>query len=122
MEFALSTQLLNDRLSINGNVDVTTNATANSTNNIVGDFDVDYKINKSGKLQIKAYNRANDNMIYENSPYTQGVGILYKEEFNSFGELFKNYWHAITSIFEGKKKENTDSVDNSSRQISRYKK
>ena len=122
MEFALSTQLLNDRLSINGNVDVTTNAAANSTNNIVGDFDVDYKLNKSGKLQIKAYNRANDNMIYENSPYTQGVGLLYKEEFNTFGELLKNYWHAITGIFEGKKKQRADSVDNSAQQINRYKK
>ncbi len=122
VEFALSTQLLNDRLSINGNVDVTNNATANSTNNIVGDFDVDYKINKSGKLQIKAYNRANDNMIYQNSPYTQGFGLLYKEEFNTFGELLKNYWNTITGIFERKKKQSADSVDNSRQQINRYKK
>jgi len=96
VEFALSTQLLNDRLSINGNIDVNTNATATRTNNIVGDFDMDYKLNKSGKLRVKAFNRANDDIIYENSPYTQGVGLFYKEEFNTFGELLKRYWEKLT--------------------------
>ena len=52
VEVALSTQLLNDRLSINGSVDMKTNATAKNTNKIVGDFDVDYKINKKGKLRL----------------------------------------------------------------------
>jgi hypothetical protein len=61
-------------------------------------------------------------MIYQNSPYTQGFGLLYKEEFNTFGELLKNYWNTITGIFERKKKQSADSVDNSRQQINRYKK
>jgi hypothetical protein len=93
VEFALSTQLLNDRLSINGNVDVTTNATAESSNNIVGDFDLDYKITE--KFRLKAYNHSNDNLLTEVSPYTQGVGVVFKEEFNSLGDLWKRYMHAI---------------------------
>jgi len=101
VEFALSTQLLNDRLSINGNVDVTTNATAESSNNIVGDFDLDYKITE--KFRLKAYNHSNDNLLTEVSPYTQGVGVVFKEEFNSLGELWKRYLHAIF----GKKNKNT---------------
>jgi hypothetical protein len=101
VEFALSTQLLNDRLSINGNVDVTTNATAESSNNIVGDFDLDYKITE--KFRLKAYNHSNDNLLTEVSPYTQGVGVVFKEEFNSLGELWKRYIHAIF----GKKDKNS---------------
>ena len=101
VEFALSTQLLNDRLSINGNVDVTTNATAESSNNIVGDFDLDYKITE--KFRLKAYNHSNDNLLTEVSPYTQGVGVVFKEEFNSIGELWKRYLRAIFS----KKNKNT---------------
>lgn len=101
VEVALSTQLLNDKLSINGNVDVTTNATAESSNNIVGDFDLDYKITE--KFRFKAYNHSNDNLLTEVSPYTQGVGVVFKEEFNNIGELWKRYLHAIF----GRKNKNT---------------
>ncbi len=90
LEVALSTQIFNDRVSINGNVGVGGQNTA--TSNIVGDFVVDVKLNKSGKLKLKGYNKANQNLIYEESPYTQGVGLFYKEDFNSWSELMKRYF------------------------------
>ena len=98
VEVALSTQLLNDRITINGNLDMGGNqvATTNATNtsNIVGDFNVDIKLNESGKLRVKAFNRSNDNFEYEN-PYTQGIGLSYQEEFNTFPELLSYYWNKI---------------------------
>lgn len=101
VEVALSTQLLNDRVSINGNLDVGGNelTTSNNTNtsNIAGDFVVDIKLNESGKLRLKAFNRANDKILYDYAPYTQGVGVSYREEFNNFGELLKRYWHKLFS-------------------------
>ncbi len=108
VEVALSTQLLNDRISISGNVGVggnqvtTTTSAAHTpgTTNIVGDFDVDFKLTDDGKLSLKAFNRSNDKFMYETSPYTQGVGVVYREEFNSVGELFNRYWN---SIFRGKR-------------------
>jgi hypothetical protein len=30
-------------------------------------------------------------LIYEYSPYTQGIGLFFREEFNSIGELFRKY-------------------------------
>ncbi len=96
VEVALSTQLLNDRISINGHVDVAGRQT--NTSNIVGDFDVDIKLNRSGKLRLKAFTRANDNLIRPHlSPYTQGVGLFYREEFDSFDELMKRYWSRLFS-------------------------
>lgn len=98
LEVALSTQLLNDKVSINGNLDMggTSNTPNNqNANNIVGDFEVDYKPWKSGKVRFKAFNRSNESYITELSPYTQGVGITYKEDFNYFGELLKRYWNGI---------------------------
>jgi len=98
VELALSTQLLNDRVSINGNLDMggnqqsTTAAANSSTSAIVGDFVVDVKLNKSGKLRVKAYNKANDNLLIEDSPYTQGVGLFYREEFNTIPELWRRYF------------------------------
>jgi hypothetical protein len=95
VQVALSTQLFNDRLTINGSVDVATNASVNASNNIVGEFDVDYKITKNGKFRIKTFNHANNELLYE-TPYTQGLGVTYKEEFNTAGELWRRYWRALT--------------------------
>ncbi len=93
IEVAMSTQLFNDRVIVNGNVDVggtqsqqKNTATTSSTSNIVGDFIVEFKLNKKGNIRLKAYNRANNNTLFEEAPYTQGVGIFYKKEFN---HLFK---------------------------------
>ena len=105
LEVALSTQIINDRLTLNGNLDVagiqntTTTTTTTNTNNIVGDFDIDFKITENGKLHLKAFNRANDNLLFQTSPYTQGVGILYREEFNNFPELINRYKDAIRKLF-----------------------
>lgn len=112
VEVALSTQLLNDRITINGNLDVGGNEmvanNATNTSNIAGDFVVDIKLNESGKLKLKAFNRANNRILYDYAPYTQGIGISYSEEFNSFGELLKRYLRKLT----GKKEEEVSLPDN----------
>lgn len=108
VEVALSTQLWNDRVTINGNVGVGGGVENSGTsNNMVGDFDVDVKITKSGKLRVKAYTKANDNTIYETGPYTNGVGIFYREEFNSLRELFSQN----TDKKKRKNKENKQQED-----------
>lgn len=96
MEFALSTQILDDRVSINGNVDVTSK---NNNNPIAGDFNIDVKLNKSGKLRLKAFARSNDELTQttEESNYTTGAGVLYREEFNNFNDL----WNRILHTFKG---------------------
>lgn len=94
VQVALQTQLFNDRLTINGSVDVPTNAAANESENIVGEFDIDYKLTRNGKLRLKTYNHVNNDIVYD-SPYTQGFGVLYKEEFDSLKELWKRYWNNI---------------------------
>jgi hypothetical protein len=91
MEFALSTQILNDRVTINGNIGNNSNLQSNATNPVVGEVEVFVKLNKSGKLQLKAYNRANDDLIYDTSLYKQGLGLSFTEEFNTLSDLFKHY-------------------------------
>ena len=97
IEVALSTQLFNNRVSLNGNVEYGGySAVQQNTSNIVGDFDMDVKLNKSGSLRAKAYTHSNDDFSYDSSPTTQGVGLSYQEEFNTFGELIRKYWNWIT--------------------------
>jgi len=91
MEVALSTQIFNDRVTINGNIGNNSNLQSNNTNPVVGEIEVFVKLNKSGKLQLKAYNRANDDLTYDTSPYKQGLGLSFRESFDSLYELFRKY-------------------------------
>jgi hypothetical protein len=61
--------------------------TANA-NNIVGDVNLEVKLTDRTKLRV--FNKSNqvDN-VTNNSPYTQGVGVFYRREFNTWGQLFK---------------------------------
>lgn len=96
VQLALSTQLFNDKMTIDGSV--ANNANTNTTNqnaaNIVGDINIDYKLTEDGKLRAKAFNKANEGDILNNQkgPYTQGVGIVYREEFETLGELYKRFF------------------------------
>jgi hypothetical protein len=97
VELALSTQILNDRITIDGNVANNSNdpAAKNNRGALVGDFDVKVKITNDGRLQFKAYTHSNDNLIYDTAPTTQGIGFTYREEFNTLRELFQQYKDAI---------------------------
>jgi hypothetical protein len=118
LEVALSTQILDDRITIQGNLGVggqtTQTSSSANTNNIVGDFDIDFKITENGKLHLKAFNRANDDLLYQTSPYTQGVGVFYREEFNTFGELIRRYRDAIIRVFSSRPVENTSENEETS--------
>jgi predicted acyl esterase len=91
LEVALSTQLLDDRLIIDGNIDVSSNSSSTQkTSSIVGDINVEYKLTPDGRFRVKAFNRSNDLSLFEDeSPYTQGVGVFYRKEFDNIGELFR---------------------------------
>ncbi len=92
IEVALSTQLFDDRVAIDGNVGVAGNHPANThrTSNIIGDVNIEVKITPEGRFRIKAFNRSNTfDVLHTNSPYTQGIGVFYRKEFDNLYELFK---------------------------------
>lgn len=107
VELALSSHLLNNRLLLNGNFGYSDN-TMNS-NNFIGDFDIEYLLTKSGNIRLKAYNRYNDQNYYtRNALTTQGVGIMFKHDFNN---LFKKKTKVKASIKTDTIPERKDSVD-----------
>jgi len=95
-ELALSTQVLDNKIILSGNIGYGRNKAESSEGSVIGDFDVEVKLNKKGNLRAKAYTHSNNDVIYETSPTTQGVGISFREDFNSFGELWRKYWNFIT--------------------------
>ncbi len=70
----------------------------NNTNPIAGDFNLDIKLNKTGKLRFKAFARSNDELISNTTAqtYTTGAGIMYREEFNNLYDLL----HRIKYTFK----------------------
>lgn len=106
IEVGLSTQLLNDRLRISGSVGVAnTKDGGASSSNFIGDFAIDYNINEKGTFVLSVFNESNEFEVTNNlaGNYTQGVGVSYREEFNSFEDfVFVQY---ILDIFRDEHKD-----------------
>ena len=85
VDVMLSSQLLNNRLLLNGNFGYRDNTYNTSNTNFIGDFDIEYLLNNKGTLRLKAYNHFNDQNYYlRNALTTQGVGIVWKHDFDKF--------------------------------------
>ena len=90
VEGMLSGRLLNNRLLINGNFGYRDNQLANT--NFIGDFDVQWLLTPSGDISLKGYNQTNDRYFAKTTLTTQGIGILFKRDFEHWKELFhRNY-------------------------------
>jgi hypothetical protein len=85
----MSGQFFNNRLTVNGNVGSRESLTQGSSNQFIGEFDADLKFKNSERWRWKFFNRANDNRYLKSALNTQGIGILYKEDYNNFGDLFR---------------------------------
>ncbi|WP_369753608.1 translocation/assembly module TamB domain-containing protein [Flavobacterium sp. WC2409] len=85
---------INERITINGKVGVPFGGINESA--IVGDLEVQYRVNEDGTLNLRLFNRENDiNYIGQGIGYTQGLGVSYEVDFDTFKELvnkiFKNH-------------------------------
>ena len=81
----LSTQL-SDRILINGKIGVPIDGVQETV--IVGDVQIDFILNESGTLKAKVFNRENDfRYLGDEFGYTQGMGMSYQVDFNTFQEL-----------------------------------
>lgn len=88
VDVALSSSLLNNRLLLNGTLGYRDNTL--NTNQFIGDFDVEYLLNRSGSIRLKAYNRYNDRNYYlKTALTTQGVGVEFKREFDDILSFLK---------------------------------
>lgn len=97
----------NKRIILNGefgyrneNVNTSTNASK-----FIGDFDLEYLLIESGKLRAKAYSHTIDRAQLKEAKSTQGFGLIYKEDFESVGEMLNFYWKIITGLTKKKKNE-----------------
>jgi hypothetical protein len=83
----LSTQISN-RILINGAVGVPVGGVTESV--IVGDVEIQFLLNEDGTLRAKIFNRENNiQFIGEEIGFTQGIGLSYSVDFDTFRELIR---------------------------------
>ena len=90
---------INEKISINGKVGVPVGGVNESA--IVGDIEILYRVNEDGSMNLRLFNKENDiNYIGQGIGYTQGVGISYEVDFDTFSEL-------VNKLFKSHKLERT---------------
>lgn len=84
---AVSAQLFNNRVIVNGNIG--SSKYLNKAGEVVGDLDVEIKLDERGRFRAKAFSHSADQYSnYLDNSQRNGVGLVYQEEFSSFRELF----------------------------------
>ena len=95
----LSSQI-NDRITVNGVLGVPVGGVNQSA--VVGNVEVQLRLNDDGTLKARVFNRENDiNFLGEGIGYTQGVGLTWDVDFDTFSEL-------IWKVFKNAKDQETD--------------
>lgn len=97
-DVALSTQLFNNRVIVNGTVGNRDHDNSGAKGDMVGDLDIEIKLDKLGQLRLSLFSHsADDYTNYLDNTQRNGVGITYQREFNSFRDFFRD-------LFAGRKR------------------
>ena len=87
-DVAISTQLFDNRVIVNGNVG--NSQVANRAGDVVGDIDIEVKLTDKGNLRVKAFSHSADQYSnYLDNTQRNGLGFVYQDEFSSFRELWQ---------------------------------
>lgn len=57
--------------------------------NFVGDFEAIWLLTKNGDFRLRGYNQTNDRYFTKSTLTTQGIGIMYKKDFDKWNDLFR---------------------------------
>lgn len=100
----------NNRLVVNGNFGYRDDNF--STNKFIGDVDLEYLLSQNGKFRVKAYTHTVDKYSLKTAQTMQGVGLIYKEEFDNAKDLSNSF----KDLFTVKKKNKKNKKENKRKQ------
>ncbi|MBO4917114.1 MAG: translocation/assembly module TamB domain-containing protein [Bacteroidales bacterium] len=88
-DVALSTQLFNNRVIVNGSVGNRKHMTNNS--DVVGDLDIEVKMDKTGQVRLNLFSHSADEYTnYLDNSQRNGVGVAYQKEFDTLRQFFRD--------------------------------
>lgn len=108
-DVALSTQLFNNRVSVNGNIG-NRQRISSGNEDVVGDLDIEIKMDKSGELRLDLFSHSADEYTnYLDNSQRNGVGVAYQKEFNTLREFFRQ-------LVAGREKRHDMEIEESTRE------
>ena len=117
-DVALSTQLFNNRVIVNGTIGNRQYTTSGNTNEVVGDLDVDIKINRPGTLRLNLFTHSADQYSsYLDNSQRHGGGISWQREFNTFKEFLADPFNRKRRQDAGKEEIITLQIDSTGRAV-----
>ena len=89
-DVALSTQLFNNRVIVNGSVG-NRQYMSSGNGDVVGDLDIEVKMDKSGQVRLNLFSHSADEYTnYLDNLQRNGVGVAYQKEFDSLKLFFRD--------------------------------
>jgi hypothetical protein len=90
---------------VNGNIGNKQYSSGNTQNDVVGDIDIEIKLDRAGSFRLNLFSHSADQYTnYLDNSQRNGVGVTYQTEFNSFRQFFKN-------LFSSKEKRTAAKID-----------
>ncbi len=87
---------INERITFNGGLGIPFGGI--SQTGIIGNVEIQYRVNEDGTLNLRMFNRENDvNYIGQGIVYTQGLGLSYEIDFDDLNELVNKVFKKIKS-------------------------
>ncbi len=110
-DVAVSTQMFNNRVVVNGSVGNKQYSSGGQTD-VVGDLDIEIKLDRSGSFRLNLFSHSADSYTnYLDNSQRNGVGLTYQTEFNSFKQFFKNMFSSRKKRQEAKRAEDEAMID-----------
>ena len=117
-DVAVSTQLFNNRVVVNGNIGNKQYSSGNTKNEVVGDIDIEIKLDRSGSFRLNLFSHSADQYTnFLDNSQRNGVGITYQTEFDTFRQFFKNLFSSRKKRQEAKIAEEKARLEDSRTQI-----
>jgi hypothetical protein len=89
-DVALSTQLFNNRVVVNGTIG-NRRMYGTTTDEVAGDLDIDIKLDKPGTFRLNLFSHSADQYTsFLDNSQRNGVGFAYQREFNNLGQFFRD--------------------------------
>ena len=95
-DVSLSTELFDSRVELHGSVgNRQYSTTTNPNGDVVGDIDIDVKLDRPGQLRLNMFSHSADEYTsYLDYSQRNGMGITYQNEFNKWSDFFKNMFRS----------------------------
>lgn len=112
-DFGFSKSLISNRLivEVEGNYVADNNTVSGQTNNLMGEAYVTWLIDRAGNLKLRGFTQTIDRFDENQGLQESGIGIYYKEDFNTFRDIIRNFKERFANFGKRKREKRASKED-----------